>query len=217
MKRKTSEEQGGRVVAYIRVSKDQQDTNKQRLEILDYTNRNGLMVNEFIMIEISSRKTQKERRIDELMSKLNRGDTLIISELSRLGRSIHEVIGLVNNMVERNIRLIALKQNIDLKWHHDTTSKVMVTVFSLMAELERDLVSQRTKTALAGLKASGKTLGRPKGSPGKSRLDGREDEIRLLLEKRVSKSAIARILGISREGFLKFIKSRGIEHGREAK
>lgn len=199
-----------RVIAYVRVSTDDQDTNKQRFEILDYAHRNRMSISEFIVVEISSRKTAKERRIEELMSKLAPGDTLIISELSRLGRSIPEVIGLVNSLVERNVRMIALKQSIDLKGKHDTTSKVMVTIFSLLAELERDLVSQRTKAALALLKASGKTLGRPKGSHGKSKLDGREDEIRMLLEKRVAKAAIARIVGISREGLIKFMKSRKV-------
>ena len=199
-----------RRIAYVRVSTDQQDVNKQRLEILDYAHRNEMKIHEFITIEISSRKTEKERRIEELMSKLDTGDTLIISELSRLGRSIHEVIGLVNNLVKRDIRLIALKQNIDLKGKHDTTSKVMVTVFSLMAELERDLTSQRTKAALKALKSTGVKLGRPKGKLGKSKLDGRQEEIRILMEKKVSKSAIARLMGVSREGFLKFMKSRKV-------
>ena len=200
-----------RVIAYVRVSTEEQDTNKQRLEILDYAHRNQMTISEFIMIEISSRKTAKERRIEELMSKLHPRDTLIISELSRLGRSIPEVIGLINGLVERNVRTIAIKQCIDLKGQHDTTSKVMVTVFSLLAELERDLISQRTKAALAAMKAGGRTLGRPVGKLGKSRLDGREGEIRMLLDKRVAKSAIARIVGISREGLLKFIKSRDID------
>jgi len=192
------------------VSTDDQDVSKQRHEILEYAHQNKMTIDEFIMITVSSRKTAKDRRIEELMKKLVTGDTLIISELSRLGRSIPEVIGLVNCLVERNIRLIAIKQNIDLKGEHDTTSKVMVTIFSLLAELERDLVSQRTKAALAALKAQGKKLGRPVGTKGKSKLDGKEPEILAFLEKKVPVAAIARILDCSRVGLLNFMKNKNI-------
>ena len=144
-----------RVIAYVRVSTDQQDVNKQRLEILDYANRNKITIDEFIMVEGSSRKTPAERRIDEMLAKFIPGDTLVISELSRLGRSIPEVIALVNTLVKLNVRVMIIKQGMDLKGEHDTTSKVMVTVFSLLAELERDLISQRTKAALAPLKGTG--------------------------------------------------------------
>jgi DNA invertase Pin-like site-specific DNA recombinase len=199
-----------RTIAYIRVSSDTQDVDKQRLEILDYANRCGIKVDEFISIEISSRKTAKERRIEELMEKLTAGDTLIVSELSRIGRSIAEVIGLVNGLVERKIRLVAIKQNLDIKDNHDMTSKVIVTIFSLLAELERDLISSRTKAALAAVKSGGKTLGRPKGSLSKSRLDGHEDEIKKLLNKKISKSAIARMFDVHRGTLIKFLESRKI-------
>ncbi|HOD97386.1 MAG TPA: recombinase family protein [Syntrophales bacterium] len=199
-----------RVIAYVRVSTDEQDVNKQRHEILEYAHQNKMTIDEFIMITVSSRKAAKDRRIEELMEKLAPEDTLIISELSRLGRSIAEVIGLVNGLVERNVRLIAIKQNIDLAGKHDTTSKVMVTVFSLLAELERDLVSQRTKAALAALKAQGKKLGRPVGTKGKSKLDGKEPEIIAFLDKRVPVAAIARILGCSRPGLLNFMENKKI-------
>ena len=199
-----------RVIAYVRVSTDEQDVNKQRHEILEYAHQNKMTIDEFIMITVSSRKAAKDRRIEELMEKLAPEDTLIISELSRLGRSIAEVIGLVNGLVERNVRLIAIKQNIDLAGKHDTTSKVMVTVFSLLAELERDLVSQRTKASLAALIAQGKKLGRPVGTKGKSKLDGKEPEIIAFLDKRVPVAAIARILGCSRPGLLNFMENKKI-------
>ncbi len=199
-----------RTIAYIRVSTDEQDVNKQRLEILDYANRHRINVDEFISIEISSRKTTKERRIDELMGKLAPGDLLIVSELSRIGRSIPEVIGLVNALVERKIRLVAIKQNLDVQGNHDMTSKVMVTVFSLLAELERDMISSRTKAALAAVKQGGKKLGRPKGALSKSRLDGREDEIRKLMAKKISKSAMARMFDVHRGTLVKFLESRRI-------
>ena len=184
--------------AYLRVSTDAQDLKNQKFEILNYCHRQKLRVNKWLSIEISSKRSTKDRRIDELLALLKPGDRLIVSELSRLGRSTGEVIQLINQLSEMNIELVAIKQSlkINTKNRKDMTSKVMVTIFSLLAELERDLISERTKTALAQAKAAGKKLGRPKG-PGKSKLDGREDEIKDLLSKGVTKANIARILGVA--------------------
>lgn len=206
-----------RAIAYIRVSTDNQDVDKQRFEILDYAHKRRMRIDEFISIEISSRKTAKKRRIDELMYKLKEGDTLIISELSRLGRSTPEILSLVNALVERKVRLIAIKQQIDLRGSQDITSKVMITVFSLMAELERDLISSRTKEALAVIRRSGVKLGRPAGKIGASKLDGHEEEIKRLLAASVSKAAIARTLKTARFNLYYFMKSRGIESPTSAK
>ncbi|HRR40078.1 MAG TPA: recombinase family protein [Syntrophales bacterium] len=199
-----------KTVAYVRVSTDAQDTDNQKHEIEEYALRHALTIAEYIEVTMSSKKSIKERKIDELLDKLTPGDTLIVSELSRLGRSIPEVISLVNGLVAHNIRLICIKQNIDIRGYHDTTSKVMVTIFSLLAELERDLLSQRTKSALAALKADGKKLGRPVGSKGKSKFEDRQAEIVMFLEKKVPVAAIARILGCSRLGLLNFLKSRNL-------
>ena len=184
--------------AYLRVSTDTQDLKNQKFEILNYCHRQKLRVNKWLSIEISSKQSTKDRRIDELLALLKPGDRLIVSELSRLGRSTGEVIQLINQLSEMKVELIAIKQSlkINTKNRKDMTSKVMVTIFSLLAELERDLISERTRTALAQAKAAGKKLGRPKG-PGKSKLDGREDEIKDLLSKGVTKANIARILGVA--------------------
>jgi DNA invertase Pin-like site-specific DNA recombinase len=150
-----------------------------------------------VELEMSSRRSPKDRRLNEL-DNLEPGDRLIVSELSRLGRSTGEVIQLVKDLTERKIEFIAIKQGlrIDARNGHDMTTKVMITIFSLLAELERDLISERTKMALARAKASGKKLGRPKGR-GKSKLDGKEAEIKELLDKGVTKSNIAKILGVN--------------------
>lgn len=105
-----------------------------------------MRVDEFIAITVSSRKTSKQRCIDELLELLVDSDTLIVTELSRLGRSTSEVIDLINELLRRNIQVIIIKQNLDLHQKHDLTSKVMITLFSLFAELERDLVSLRTSS-----------------------------------------------------------------------
>ena len=199
-----------KTLAYIRVSTDRQDLKNQRLEILDYAHRNDFRIDEFIEIEISSRKSTKKRKIDELIERLRENDTLIVSELSRIGRSTAEVINTVNTLIEKHVRLIAIKQNLVVNDKHDIQSKVIITMFSLFAELERDLISQRTKQALEAKKALGVRLGRPKGSLGVSKIDDKKEEIQELLKHRVAKSAIARMLGVSRTTLIDFIKSRNL-------
>lgn len=145
---------------------------------------------------ISSRKNTKERRIDEMIEALGDADTLIVTELSRLGRSTAEVIGLVNELIKKQVRVIAIKQNLDIK-QHDMTSKVMITLFSLFSELERDLISLRTKEALASKKAQGIKLGKPKGTVQKSKFDKDIVKINELLALGLSVRKIANFLGYS--------------------
>jgi DNA invertase Pin-like site-specific DNA recombinase len=198
-----------KTIAYIRVSTDDQDYRNQKFEILNYCDREDWKVDTWLELEMSSRQSSKERRIDELIDKLNPGDRLIVSELSRLGRSTGEVILLIKNITSIPVEFIAVKQGLRLSRENsqDITSKVIVTIFSLLAELERDLVSERTKIALARAKASGKKLGRPK-RPGKSKLDERKKEIQHLLSKKVSKANIAKILGVSWSTLDNFIKKK---------
>jgi len=139
-----------------------------------------MTIDEFMEITISSRKTTKQRRVDELVEKLNPQDTLIVTELSRLGRSTAEVIALVNALVKRAIRVIVLKQNLDIN-EQDMNSKIILTLFSLFGELERDLISLRTKEALASKKREGQILGKPKGTIQKSKFDNDVDKIKELL------------------------------------
>ena len=119
-----------------------------------------------------------------------------------------EIITTVDTLVKKKIRFLAVKEGIRLNGAQDLQTKVMVTMFGLFAEIERDLISIRTNEALAAARASGKQLGRPKGSRGRSKLDGREDEIRQLLSLDVSKSAIAKITGVDRLTLYHFIRSR---------
>jgi DNA invertase Pin-like site-specific DNA recombinase len=197
-------------LAYIRVSTDKQDLNNQKLEILEYAQKNNYKVDEFIEIEISSRKDKDERRINELFGKLHFEDTLIVSELSRLGRSTAEVLNMVNTLIEKKVRFIAIKQNIVINGRNDMQTKVMITMFSLFAELERDLISQRTIQALKAKKAQGVVLGRPRGALGNSKLDDKKGQIQELLKHKVAKAAIARMLGVSRTSLIDFVKSRHI-------
>jgi len=199
------------IIGYIRVSTIEQDTKNQRHEILDYTNKNRLLVDEFIEFEISSRKSKAERGIDELLNKLQPGDTLIVSELSRIGRSTSEVLDIVNALINKEVKFIAIKQAIKITDKMDMGNKVMVTMFSLFAELERDLISQRTKQALAVRKANGVILGKPKGTLQKSVLDEHREQIIEFLNLGISKSAIAKIVKTSRVNLFNYIKSRKLE------
>jgi DNA invertase Pin-like site-specific DNA recombinase len=183
-----------KIVAYIRASTDKQDTKNQKLEILEYARKNNLKIDEFIEIIMSSRKSSKERRVDELVQKLKIFDTLIVTELSRLGRSTAEVVSLINELIKQNIRVIVINQNLDIS-KQDINSKIIVTLFSLFAELERDIVSIRTKEALAMRKSQGFKLGKPKGIIQKSKFDKDLDKIKELLKVGLSVRKIAKFLG----------------------
>ena len=202
-----------KTIAYIRTSTDKQDLNNQKLEIFEFAKKNKLEVDDFIQMTISSRKTSKERRIDEMLLTLEDADTLIVTELSRLGRSTAEVIGLVNELIKKQVRVIAIKQNLDIK-QHDMTSKVMITLFSLFSELERDLISLRTKEALASKKAQGIQLGKPKGTVQKSKFDRDVAKIKELLALGLSVRKIAIFLGYSNHiGLNTYVSKRKLRDG----
>ena len=173
-----------KTVAYLRVSTRSQDLANQKLAILEFSQKRRFPIDQFIESRISSRQSPLERRIDEMLGTLEPGDRLLVSELSRLGRSLSQVIQIVETLVRRKIRFIAIKEAIEFDGKQDLRTKVMIALFGLFAEVERDLISERTKEGLAAAKAKGKLLGRPKGALGTSKLDGKEQDIRVLLEGR---------------------------------
>ena len=172
-----------KTVAYLRVSTRSQDLANQKLAILEFSQKRRFPIDQFIESRISSRKSPIERRIDEMLGMLQPGDRLLVSELSRLGRSLSQVIQIVETLVRRKIRFIAIKEAIEFDGKQDLRTKVMIALFGLFAEVERNLISERTKEGLAAAKAKGKRLGRPKGALGTSRLDGKEQDIRALLAR----------------------------------
>ena len=202
-----------KTVAYLRVSTRSQDLANQKLAILEFSQKRRFPIDQFIESRISSRQSPLERRIDEMLGTLEPGDRLLVSELSRLGRSLSQVIQIVETLVRRKIRFIAIKEAIEFDGKQDLPTKVMIALFGLFAEVERDLISERTKEGLAAAKAKGKRLGRPKGALGTSRLDGKEQDIRALLGKDVSKASIAKILDVSRSALYHFIQIRKIAPG----
>jgi DNA invertase Pin-like site-specific DNA recombinase len=199
-----------KTIAYLRTSTNKQDLNNQKLEILEYARKTEMKIDDFVEIAMSSQKNRKQRRIEELLTVLEASDTLIVTELSRLGRSTVEVITLINALVARAIRVIILKQHLDIS-QQDMNSKIIITLFSLFAELERDLISVRTKEALASKKRSGITLGKPTGTIQKSKFDGDLPRIKECLAMGLSVRKIAKLLGYSNHLALNtYVKKRNL-------
>jgi DNA invertase Pin-like site-specific DNA recombinase len=185
------------VYGYIRVSTDRQSVENQRYEINRFCDRNVLIVEKWVEESISGTKSIHERELGRLLKAMKKDDVLVCSELSRLGRNLLMIMGVLNECMSRDIQVWTIKDNYRLG--NDINCKVLAFAFGLSAEIERNLISQRTKEALMRKKAEGVKLGRPIGSKSKTKkLTGREAEIQVLLDKKVSKSAIARILGVHR-------------------
>jgi DNA invertase Pin-like site-specific DNA recombinase len=175
-------------IAYLRVSTIEQDVEKNKSEILHLANDKGLGKVEFVEEKISGRIHWKQRKIGEILDSLQRGDTLLLNEFSRLGRSMLECMEIISIATQKGINIYTVKGN----WQLDGSiqSKVMAMVFSMVSEIERDLISKRTKEALQTKKDSGKKLGRPIGT-GKSKLDAHKIEIEALLQNGSTKKFIA--------------------------
>ncbi|HUH47480.1 MAG TPA: master DNA invertase Mpi family serine-type recombinase [Arenibacter sp.] len=185
------------IYGYIRVSTDKQTVENQRYEINNFCEKKEIVVNKWIEETISGAKNVDERKLGKLLKKMKKEDVLICSELSRLGRNLLMIMGVLNECMNRDIQVWTIKDNYRLG--SDINSKVLAFAFGLSAEIERNLISQRTKEALARKRAEGVILGRPIGSKSsKTKLTGQEKKIQELLEKKVSYSAIGRILGVHR-------------------
>jgi DNA invertase Pin-like site-specific DNA recombinase len=182
-----------KVVAYLRTSTDKQDLNNQKLEVLEYARRKKIHIDDFIALSISSRKSPRDRRLEELVAQLHAGDTLIVTELSRLGRSTGEVITLIDTLLAAGIGVVVIRQKLGLDHTRDDIQSItMITMLSLFAQLERLMISQRTKEALAAKKAQGVVLGKPKGTLQQSIYDKDRERIVALLRLGVSARRISR-------------------------
>lgn len=154
------------IYGYVRVSTQDQTVDGQKNSISRFCMDQKMMVDEWIELEMSSRKSTAHRRIDELLAKLSPNDIVIASELSRLGRSIKETLNTVETIIQdKQARLILIKQNLDLNpsAKNNVANKVLITIFSMLAELERDFISERTKEGLRARVMKGIKLGKPKG------------------------------------------------------
>lgn len=195
------------IYGYIRVSSDKQTIENQRFEISNFCVKNNLTIDVWVEETISGITIVDNRKLGKLLKKMKKGDILICSELSRLGRNLLMIMGVLNECMNRDIQVWTIKDNYRLG--SDISSKVLAFAFGLSAEIERNLISQRTREALARKKAEGVVLGRPKGSKSaKTKLTGQEERIKELLDKRVSYSAIGRILGVHRLTVSSFVRER---------
>jgi DNA invertase Pin-like site-specific DNA recombinase len=195
------------IYGYIRVSTDRQTVDNQRFEIERFCTKNNLTVGRWIEETISGTKSPNKRLLGSLLSEAQKGDLIICSELSRLGRSLFMIMSILNQLMLNGVRVWTIKDNYRLG--DNIQSKVLAFAFGLSAEIERDLISQRTKEALARRRSEGVILGRPVGRKSSSvKLSGHEKELQTLLDKKTSKSAIGRILGVNRMTVDSFLKER---------
>jgi DNA invertase Pin-like site-specific DNA recombinase len=190
---------------YIRVSSDKQTVENQRFEIKNFSTKNNIQVDGWIEETISGTKAYSKRELGRLLERVEKDDLIICAELSRLGRNLFMIMEILNICMGKECKVWTIKDNYRLG--EDIQSKVLAFAFGLSAEIERNLISQRTKEALARKRAEGVILGRPKGRRSKSvKLSGHEEEIRGLLERRTSKCEIARIFGVNRMTVDAFIR-----------
>lgn len=200
------------IYGYIRVSSDKQTVENQRFEINNFCERQNMKIDGWIEETISGTKAYSKRKLGELLKKVAKGDLIICAELSRLGRNLFMIMEILNICMTKEARVWTIKDNYRLG--DDIQSKVLAFAFGLSAEIERNLISQRTKEALSRLKAEGKVLGRPKGArtnPDKRKLWVYKDRIENELWKGTSKRKIARICGVDRNTLDRFIKQYDIK------
>ncbi len=191
-------------IAYIRVSSNKQTLEHQRFELEKFVKSANITIDKWVEEKISSRKLLEKRKLWELLNNLHEDDRLITCEISRLGRSLLEVMKILEICLNKNCQVWTIKENYRLG--NDIQSKVLAFAFGLAAEIERNLISQRTKSSLASIKATGKKLGRPMNAESKKlKLSKNARRLQLLLKQGFSKAEIARVLNVHRSTVRHFI------------
>ena len=191
------------IYAYVRVSTVHQLRENQKFEINMYAEKNNIVIDKWVEETISATKELDSRKLSRLLKKLKKGDVLIASELSRLGRNLLQVMSILHNCMNKGCQVWTIKENYKLGC--DIQSKVLAFAFGLSAEIERQLISQRTKESLARVKAEGRKLGRPSGFK-YSHLNGEENKLNHLMESGVTKAEMARIYDVHWSTINRFIK-----------
>lgn len=195
------------IYGYIRVSSDKQTVENQRFEISNFAARQNLTIDGWIEETISGTKNYDKRELGKLLKKVKKDDLIICAELSRLGRNLFMIMEILNICMSRDCKVWTIKDNYRLG--EDIQSKVLAFAFGLSAEIERNLISQRTKEALARKRAEGIVLGRPKGRESSHvKLSGHEETIKMLVQRKTPKTKIAKIFGVNRMTVDSFIRKR---------
>lgn len=197
------------VFGYIRVSTDKQTVENQRYEIINYCKNKGYHVDDWIEETISGTKNYSKRALGALLKEVQKGDYIICAELSRLGRNLFMIMEILNICMQKECVVITIKDGYTLG--DDIQSKVLAFAFGLSAEIERNLISQRTKEALAKKKSEGIILGRPKGrKSSQTKLTGKEEYIIKSLNKGIPKVKISKRLKVHRNTLTKFINDNNL-------
>ena len=182
---------------YLRVSTDTQDVENQKHGIIEYCQSHGIEPDAVHEDTSSGRVDWRTRKIGQLLSATDKGDVILVAEVSRLARSTLQVLEMLQLAAERGVSIVVVKNG--LRFDNSMQSKITATILGLAAEIERDFISMRTKEALAKRKSSGKTLGRPVGAKARSyKLDEKREEIRRYLKLKINCTAIAKLVGSSR-------------------
>ncbi len=189
--------------AFLRVSTMEQDTEKNKIDILQFANTHKLGNVEFIEEHISGRIDYKKRKLGVLIESMNSGDVLIVPELSRIARSITQILEVIKVTKDKGIALYSLKEGFNNS-EDSITATVTSTIFALVAQIERELISLRTREALHARQVAGVELGRPKGK-GKSKLDKHREDIMRLIDLKVPKTLIAKQYNTSVGNLYNFI------------
>jgi len=198
------------IYGYIRVSTDKQTTENQRFEILKFAQEKQLHVDRWIEETISATKKLSDRKLGALIERMREDDILMVTELSRIGRSILEVMSILHTLMEKDVKVFTTKERYELG--NNISSKVLAFAFSLSAEIERSMISSRTKEALARKRHEGKRLGRPKGKlSAVTKLTGKDDLIREYMDREIPVSVIARLLNVNRLTVRHYIRTRKLQ------
>lgn len=200
------------VFVYLRVSTDAQDTNNQKHGILEYCQQHGIEPEAVHEDTGSGRLDWRTRKIGQILSTADKGDAILVSEVSRLARSTLQVLEILKLAAERQVTIVIVKNG--LRFDNSMQSKITATILGLAAEIERDFISMRTKEALAKRKAAGKCLGRPRGSRARQyKLDEKRSEIERYLKLKINSTAIAKLVGVSRPTLRTWLSRHRLEGG----
>ena len=193
------------IYGYVRVSTAQQNVENGRFEIANFAEKSGFSIDKWVTEQISSTKSLKKRKLGTLLKKLKKGDVIIATEISRLGRNMLEIMNILSLCLDKGCQIWTIKESYKLGL--DIPSKVLAVVFGLVAEFERSLISARTKEALARIKAGGKKLGRPKGTRKSfQQLEMKKEKLQRLLSNGMSKKETAKMFGVSVASLYRFLR-----------